>query len=107
MGILCLLCADDRPAEHIKCTIDDPSQNIEQKLVDCCRWEMFRGILFANLPKQICEFCLNSLESSWRFVEKVERAQHILMGGPLNLTDADLMKTDPLELKEMCSYNRN
>lgn len=79
MAGLCRLCAETRPLEKMS-EFDDPTLNIEQKLVDCCRWTHFKELnVDANLPQHICIVCIEKLERSWLFAESVSSAQYKLI----------------------------
>lgn len=85
--IVCRLCGESKPSGRIKCTINDPTLNIEQKLIDCCRWRLFED--YTNLPEHICNSCFKSLEASWTFAENVAHTQRKL------LTHFDDIKVEP------------
>lgn len=74
MDILCRLCGELISPHEVKCTIKDKNQNIEQKLLDCCRWALYQND--ENLPENICNSCFECLEQSWRFCEKVTNTQN-------------------------------
>lgn len=81
MAGLCRLCAETRPLEKMS-EITDPALNIEQKLVDCCRWTHFKefdskGNL--NSIQHICIVCMEKLEQCWLFAENVASAQYKLI----------------------------
>lgn len=76
---LCRLCAETRPMEKMS-EINDPVLNIEEKLIDCCRWARFEKLnLDADFPHHICIICMEKLEQCWLFAESVENAQHKLI----------------------------
>lgn len=72
---VCRLCGETKPPSRIKCKINDT--NIEQKLIDCCRWHLYED--YKNLPEHICHSCFKSLEASWIFAENVALAQQKLL----------------------------
>lgn len=79
MSGLCRLCAETRPLEKMN-DISDPTLNIEQKLVDCCRWTHLKELESnENLPQHICIVCNEKLEQCWLFAENVANAQHKLI----------------------------
>lgn len=47
--------------------------NIEQKLLDCCRWVRYQNV--ENLPESVCISCFEYLEQSWQFCEDVAATQ--------------------------------
>lgn len=76
---LCRLCAEIRPREKMS-EINNSTLNIEQKLVDCCRWTHFKELnADANLPQHICIVCIEKLEQCWLFAESVASAQYKLI----------------------------
>lgn len=68
----CRLCAVLRYPEEIKCNIDD----VQQKLVTCCNWNLYRD--HHSLPKNVCISCFLQLEQCCFFRESVSRAQQKL-----------------------------
>lgn len=79
MSGLCRLCAETRPLEKMS-DISDPTLNIEQKLLDCCRWTHLKELESnENLPQHICIVCYEKLEQSWLFAEHVASAQYKLI----------------------------
>lgn len=75
MENLCRLCAVEKSPKELIYYIDDGMLNIEQKLIDCCRWNLFIGDENQEFPKRICIGCFQKLEQSWDFAEKVAQAQ--------------------------------
>lgn len=73
----CRLCAEEKPSHILVYSITDEMFNIEQKLFDCCRWNLFT--LNGELPEKICCTCFEKLENSWSFVESVGQAQDRLL----------------------------
>lgn len=73
MITLCRLCAKDKHEEEIKTTLTDPTLNILQKLIDCCRWNSFDDD--EKLPESVCFLCYDKLHQSWLFANKVDQAQ--------------------------------
>lgn len=79
MDGFCRLCAETRPLEKMS-DINNPELNIEQKLIDCCRWNHFKELnTNGNLPEHICIVCLEKLEQCWLFSELVASAQYKLI----------------------------
>lgn len=74
----CRLCADMKLPEELVHSIDDQTLNIEQKLIDCCRWCSFDVDESERMPKLICNVCFQKLEYSWAFAECVALAQQKL-----------------------------
>lgn len=75
---VCRLCAKEKPLKYLEHTIDDPILNIEQKLIDCCRWNLLASNECDGMPKTVCATCYRQLESSWAFSESVADAQRQL-----------------------------
>lgn len=75
MDNFCRLCAEEKAPEELAFRFDDEILNIEQKLIDCCRWKAFLGDEHDGLPKRICIVCFQRLEQSWEFAESVAQAQ--------------------------------
>lgn len=78
MKTLCRLCAKEKSPNQLMCSIEDKVLNIEQKLIDCCRWNSFVSNN-EEMPKMICDLCFKSLEESWAFAETVALAQQYLL----------------------------
>lgn len=74
MGTVCRLCAKKKPLNELTNSIED--QNIQQKLINCARWDSIVVIEYETLPKKICNLCYTKLEMSWSFAESVAQAQH-------------------------------
>lgn len=73
METLCRLCAKVKSPKQLAYNITDQALNIEQKLIDCCRWNLF--IPSDELTKKVCRACFKKLENSWMFAETVRLAQ--------------------------------
>lgn len=73
MNAICRLCAESKQPEELTITISDPTLDIKQKLIDCCRWTSFLHL--ENLPESICGRCFERLEQSYAFALNVEEAQ--------------------------------
>lgn len=82
----CRLCAIEKFPSDFACTIKDPTMNIRQMLIDCCRWSTFESSEYESLPKNVCMDCLQILQQSWRFADSVARAQQQLLS-ELNAVD--------------------
>lgn len=84
MDTICRLCAKEKPSKQLGRCIDDYTLNLQQKLIDCCRWNSLASIENYTLPKRICNTCYRKLEASWSFAESVAQAQqeiNALFGG--------------------------
>lgn len=79
METTCRLCAQQRPIHQLRRSFDDHALNIQQKLIDCCRWNSLFPIEYETLPKRICHPCYRRLEASWAFAESVAQAQKQLI----------------------------
>lgn len=77
METLCRLCAKVKSSKLLTYNITDQVMNIEQKLIDCCRWNFF--IPNEELTKKVCRPCFKKLENSWMFAETVRHAQDQLI----------------------------
>lgn len=76
MENVCRLCANVKTPKQLICNINE---QIERKLIDCCRWNSCNTYETYSLPQKICNECLKCLEDSWSFAEKVEQAQQYLL----------------------------
>lgn len=75
MESVCRLCAKEKPSKQLVHSIEDRSSNIQQKLIDCCRWNSISATESDTLPKNICNACYRKLDMSWSFAENVTDAQ--------------------------------
>lgn len=75
METVCQLCAKEKPLKQLVNNIEDETLNIQQKLIDCCRWNSIITNEYETLPKRICNPCYRKLEISWSFAENVAQAQ--------------------------------
>lgn len=73
MESVCRLCAKEKPLKQLVHSIAD--QNIQQILIDCCRWNFITTTGSETLPKNICNPCYRKLQMSWSFAENIARAQ--------------------------------
>lgn len=73
MATYCRLCAQIKEEREIKTSIYCNVLNIQQKLIDCCRWRSFEEK--PNFPQSICVVCFDQLENSWTFADRVHKAQ--------------------------------
>lgn len=99
MDTICRLCASVKSTKQLACTIDDQALNIEEKLIDCCRWKQFQSAENDNLPRNICTICLKNLEKCWAFAESVAQAQQVLI--------AQFVHVKPTILLEIETVNTN
>lgn len=114
MAGLCRLCAESRSLEKMY-EINDTNLNIEQKLVDCCRWTYIKELnADMNLPQQICIVCIEKLEQCWSFAESVANAQYKLIEfiDSTNLVSFDLLNSVDENIQKfddqtMNDYNYN
>lgn len=103
MEVVCRLCGDKKPQSQIKCSIEDQDLNIEQKLIDCCRWQLYQS--YDNLPQDLCIECFQQLQRCWEFAEKVSQAQQKLID---NLTECCEMKSqDPFDVTVKSEFQVN
>lgn len=79
METTCRLCAKERPLKQLRRSFNDSALNIQQKLIDCCRWNSIVPIEYDSLPKRVCSVCYRKLDLSWSFAESVARAQEQLI----------------------------
>lgn len=75
METVCRMCAKEKPSKQLVRSIEDRTLNIQQKLIDCCRWNSMIGTECETLPKKICNSCYRKLDTSWTFAESVAQAQ--------------------------------
>lgn len=78
MDAVCRLCAKEKTSKQLGYSLSDRTLNIQQKLIDCCRWTSIVPIEYDSLPKRICNPCYRKLEMSWSFAESVAQAQQEL-----------------------------
>lgn len=97
MENVCRLCANTKTPRQLTSSIEDLSLNIEQKLIDCCRWKLYDTYETYSLPRRICSACLKNLERSWAFAESVAKAQQELL--------AQMVDTKPTVLLEIESVD--
>lgn len=109
MENLCRLCAKKKSPKQLIYNIEDPVLCIEQKLIDCCQWNLLNSTEYDGLPKKICNICFQKLENSWKFAENVANAQcHLLslIDGiqsnlpPIEYVSAASIKVEPIEEEE-------
>lgn len=110
MVLMCRLCGETKHQSQIKCTIDDQSLKIEQKLTVCCRWRLFAN--HTNLPKNVCQSCFQHLERSWYFAETVAQAQQKLFDDLNNFECPDpesvtVKIEDDVEIDEEMFHDEN
>lgn len=73
MANYCRLCAQIKEEHEIETTINCETLNIQEKLIECCRWKSFEDK--PNFPQSICVSCFTQLENSWTFAIRVRNAQ--------------------------------
>lgn len=78
MENVCRLCGHVKKPRYLITDIDDPTMNIQQKLIDCCRWNLIGVDECGNMPKKICSGCIKKLEKCWIFLESVAQVQEQL-----------------------------
>lgn len=77
MENICRLCGKKKTPKQLAHTI---GLNVEQKLIECCRWNSLVSREYDELmPKSICMACFRQLENSWSFAESVAEAQQKLL----------------------------
>lgn len=77
MTSYCRLCAESKDSIEIATSITDTENLIEQKLIECCQWNV--GKANARLPKDICVSCLDKLDKCWLFSQSVQYSQQKLL----------------------------
>lgn len=102
MESTCRLCAKTKTSRQLTYYINDPVSNIEQKLIDCCRWTSFENHKNENLPQRICSDCYEHLNNSWLFAEKVEQAQLTLQ---CQWEDSQMVDVKPTVLSSVSNEN--
>lgn len=75
MTDICRLCASLKILNQLV-TIGEPELDILPKLIRCCNIELPRTDDF--LPQSVCRDCVQNLNASWAFSEKVLQAQETL-----------------------------
>lgn len=78
MENVCRLCGHAKLRRHLISNITDRALNIQQKLIDCCRWNSIGIDECGTMPKMICNGCIKKLEKSWLFLESVAQVQEQL-----------------------------
>lgn len=97
MENVCRLCAIEKAPKELAYRIDDETLNIEQKLIDCCRWNSLVEEEHGDLPKWICGACFQKLEQSWEFAENVAQAQNTLYAST-EITPLVLLKIEKVDI---------
>lgn len=80
----CRLCAELKDSVEIATSITDTDNLIEQKLIECCQWQVEKAN--RHLPKEVCMSCLDKLDKCWLFSQSVQFSQQKLLeifGEPL------------------------
>ena len=75
MADFCRLCASLKTLPQL-IPAADPSLSLKQKLARCCQLELPQNDEF--LPQNVCNECVQQLNNSWVFSEKVRQAQDTL-----------------------------
>lgn len=82
---ICRLCAEFWTTEQLT-SLDDPSRCIRKKLFRCSQINLLVDENYL-LPQNVCDDCVDKLEQSWSFAEKVAKTQEKLQeqfaGDPL------------------------
>lgn len=104
MGTVCRLCAKQKSSKQLAHSIDDRTLNIEQKLIDCCRWTSIVATENEALPKKICSSCYRKLDMSWSFAESVAQAQQQIVSKYVDTNDT-AVKEEPLEINDIGDPN--
>lgn len=73
----CRLCAELKDPDEIATSITDTENLIEQKLKECCQWNVKNNN--RRLPEDICMGCINKLDKCWMFSQSVQFAQQKLL----------------------------
>lgn len=95
MENLCRLCANVKTPEQLTCSIEDQTLDIEQKLIDCCRWKSYMNYeTYTHMPRKICNACMKNLERSWSFAESVAQAQQGLLKEIVNMKPTVLLEIE-------------
>lgn len=69
MFSLCRLCAQCTVPSELKTEI----VGLESKLALCCGWQPSKNEF--HMPKKACNSCVNELQRSWNFIEKIREAE--------------------------------
>lgn len=93
----CRLCANVKTPRQLICSIEDQSLNIEQKLIDCCRWKSYENYSTYSLPQKICNACMRNLEKSWTFAESVTQAQQTLLTQIVDIKPTVLLQIESVD----------
>lgn len=103
MTTYCRLCAEFKESTEIVTSIHDSERLIEQKLVACCQWNV--ELDDSNVPKDVCEHCLDKLDKCWLFSQSVQSAQRKLRQIFDGMRD-ESEKTPPTDLNLRLSPSR-
>lgn len=96
MDVVCRLCGNTKHRNEIKCTIKNKTFQIEQKLIDCCRWKS--NCDEKNFPKHVCMTCFNTLEMCWQFSETVAATQRKLADSFKNVNIPTATTEEPISI---------
>lgn len=114
MESVCRLCAKEKTSKQLGHSLNDRTLNIQQKLIDCCRWTSIVPIEYDSLPKRICNPCYRKLEISWSFAESVAQAQQELLSTvgeekpalpPIEHVNITIVKDEPYESADVLGQN--
>lgn len=76
MTDICRLCASLKRLDQLVATVEDSTVAIKVKLIRCCQIEIPQNDDF--MPQNVCHECVQNLNTSWNFAEKVLQAQETL-----------------------------
>lgn len=99
MLLLCRLCAACTQPAELTMNLSD----LEPKLMICCGWRPSENE--CEMPKKVCNVCVNQLQRSWNFVECIWAAEKqlnklISEKVQINSDSVELFKNDDVKSEE-------
>lgn len=73
MFSMCRLCAMCTEPSELTATVSE----LQEKLSICCGWKPVKNEI--QMPQKACQICVNQLQISWEFVERIGAAEQQLL----------------------------
>lgn len=96
MFSLCRLCGDSKDAIELNTSISE----LASKLVLCCDWNQSEN--GSQMPNKVCNLCVEELQRSWLFAEKVKATEEKLgkLVNAINKTVDESVTYDEITISE-------
>lgn len=107
MENVCRLCANEKLPDELTCSIDDQALNIEQKLIECCRWNALITNEYDGFPRRVCFVCYQQLENCWSFAESVAQAQQQLLEYTANIKPTNVVQMEGIVISNTDELNED